>query len=330
MTRSKTMSARFSIAATLALFAVASQAQVPRTSWGDPDLQGRWSNGTLTPLQRPAELGDKAFFTEEEAKAYVQERLIAGNADLRIEEDREAGNVGSYNNAWTDRGNDIVPTRRTSLVIEPANGRVPPFTPAAQREHEENLAHAKLHPADTPADRYLTERCIVFGGGKAPMFPEPYNNNYYIVQTPDYVTIMAELNHEVRIIPLDGRPHLPQRVQQWVGDSRGHWEGDTLVVETTNQKTNSHFYGVQMLDSVMSEDFRVVERFTRTGPAQINYQATVHDPAVFTAPWTVEIFMYPQAGQLVEFACHEGNYGLSGILSAQRADEQRAAEGREQ
>ena len=132
------MSARFSIAATLALFAAASQAQTPRTSWGDPDLQGRWSNGTLTPLQRPAELGDKAFFTEEEARAYVQERLIAGNADLRIEEDREAGNVGSYNNAWTDRGNDIVPTRRTSLVIEPANGRVPPFTPAAQREHEEN------------------------------------------------------------------------------------------------------------------------------------------------------------------------------------------------
>lgn len=300
------------------------RAQTARTSWGDPDLQGRWSNATLTPLQRPAALADKEFFTPEEAEAYVRERLVAGNADLSLEEDKEAGNVGSYNNAWTDRGNDIVPTLRTSLVVEPANGRVPPFTPEAQREHERNLEHDKMHPADTPADRYLTERCIVFGGGAAPMVPEPYNNNYYIVQTPDYVTIMAELNHEVRIIPLDGRPHFPERVKQWVGDSRGHWEGDTLVVETTNQRTNPHFYGVQMLDSVMSDEFRVVERFTRTAPDQIRYRATVHDP-VFTEPWTVEIFMHPQDGPLVEYACHEGNYGLRGLLSAEREDERRAA-----
>jgi len=306
------------------------QAQTARTPWGDPDLQGRWSNATLTPLQRPAELGDKAFFTPEEARVYVQERIVAGNADLRIEEDREAGNVGSYNNAWTDRGNDIVPTLRTSLIIEPANGRVPPFTAAAQAEHERNLAYAEMHPADTPADRYLTERCIVFGGGAAPMFPEPYNNNYYIVQTPDYVTIMAELNHEVRIIPLDGRPHFPGQVRQWVGDSRGRWEGDTLVVETKNQQPNRHFYGVQMLNSVVGEDFSVVERFTRTAPDQIRYQATVHDPDVFVEPWTVEIFMHPQEGQLVEFACHEGNYGMPGQLSAQRAEERRAAEAREQ
>ena len=316
-----------SIAVPLALIAAVSHAQVPRTSWGDPDLQGRWSNATLTPLQRPAALADKAFFTPEEAEAYVQERLIAGNADLSLEEDRAAGNVGSYNHAWTDRGNDIVPTLRTSLVIDPADGRVPPFTPEAQREHERNLAYAKMHPADTPADRYLTERCIVFGGGAAPMLPEPYNNNYYIVQTPDYVTIMAELNHEVRIIPLDGRPHFPNHVRQWVGDSRGRWEGDTLVVETTNQRSNRHFYGVQMLDSVMSESFRVREEFTRTGADQIRYRATVHDPEVFTAPWTVEIFMHPQEGPLVEFACHEGNYGLRGLLSAAREDERRAAEG---
>jgi hypothetical protein len=252
--------------------------------------------------------------------------LIAGNADLNLEADREVGNIGSYNNAWTDRGNDIVPTMRTSLITEPANGRVPPLTPAAEREFQANLAYAAEHPADTPADRFLTERCIVFGGGPAPMLPEPYNNNYYIVQTPDYVTIMAELNHEVRIIPLDGRPHFSDRVQQWVGDSRGHWEGDTLVVETTNQRTNRHFYGVQMLNSVMSEEFRVVERFTRTAPDQVRYQATVDDAAVFTSPWTVEIYMHPQPGPLVEFACHEGNYGLPGLLSAARADERRAAE----
>jgi hypothetical protein len=313
------------IALPVALACSAAYTQTPRTPWGDPDLQGRWSNATLTPLQRPAELANKEFFTPEEARAYVRQRVAAASGDERIEEDRSAGNVGSYNDAWMDRGNDIVPTRRTSLIVEPANGRIPPFTPAAQREHERNLAHAAAHPADTPEDRYLTERCIVFGGGAAPMLPEPYNNNYYIVQTPDHVAIMAELNHEVRIIPIDGRPHLPGRVRQWTGDSRGRFEGDTLVVETTNQKPHRHFYGVQMLDSVMSDEFRVVERFTRTAPDQIRYRATVHDP-VFTAPWTVEIFMHPQPGELVEFACHEGNYGLSGLLSAAREEERRARE----
>jgi hypothetical protein len=311
-------------ATALALAAAAVDAQTPRTPWGDPDLQGLWSNATLTPLQRPEELADKAFFTPDEARAYVRQRLQATDADRNV---GEGGDVGSYNDAWFDRGNNIVPTLRTSLVIEPENGRVPPFTQEAQRQHERNLAYAAEHPADTPADRFLTERCIVFGGGAAPLLPEPYNNNYYIVQTPDYVTIMAEINHEVRIIPLDGRPHFPDAVRQWVGDSRGRWDGETLVVETTNQRPNRFFYGVQMLNSVMSEDFRVVERFTRTSPDEIRYTATVHDPGVFTEPWTVEVFMHPQEGPLVEYACHEGNYGLRGLLSAAREEERRAAEG---
>jgi hypothetical protein len=316
-----------SMALSIAFAGAAAEAQSARTPWGDPDLQGTWSNATLTPLQRPPELKDKEFFTATEAKAYVVKRLAASSGDANIEADKASGNVGSYNDAWMDRGNDIVPTRRTSLIIEPKNGRVPPFTAEAQRRFERDQAYATAHPADTPEDRYLTERCIVFGGGAAPMLPEPYNNNYYIVQTPDYVTIMAEINHDVRIIPIDGRPHLPSRVTQWVGDSRGHWDGDTLVVETTNQKTNRHFYGVQMLDSLMSDEFKVVERFTRTAPDQIRYRATVSDP-VFTAPWTVELFMHPQTGELVEYACHEGNYGLKGLLSAVREEERRAAEGK--
>ena len=312
---------RMSIAIAL-LAGSSAHAQTARTPWGHPDLQGRWSNGTLTPLQRPAELGDKSHFNEDEARAYVQRRIETLSGDRNVGD----GSVGSYNDAWMDRGSDVVPTRRTSLVIDPPNGRVPPFTARAQEEHERNLERAKLHPADTPADRYLTERCIVFGGGAAPMLPEPYNNNYYIVQTPDYVTIMAEINHEIRIIPLDGRSHLPEDVRQWAGDSRGRWDGETLVVETTNQRPHRHFYGVQMLDSVMSDAFRVVETFTRTAADQIRYRATVHDPEVFTQPWTIELFMHPQRGPLVEFACHEGNYGLRGVLSAERADEQRAAE----
>jgi hypothetical protein len=219
---------------------------------------------------------------------------------------------------------------RTSLIVDPPTGRVPAYTAEGQRRLAANQAYAAEHPADLPADRYLTERCLVFGGGAAPVLPEPYNNNYYIVQTPDYVTIMAELNHEVRIIPIDGRPHFPSDVRQWTGDSRGHWEGDTLVVETKNQRANRYFYGVQMLNSVMSDEFSVVERFTRTAPDQIRYEATVNDPIVFVSPWTVEIFMHPQEGDLVEFACHEGNYGMMGILTAQREAERRAAEaGRE-
>ena len=314
----------FAAAVPLAMLAaMGCEAQVARTPWGDPDLQGLWSNATLTPLQRPDSLGDKAFFTPEEAEAYVAERIEATNADRTI---GQTGSVGSYNDAWFDRGNSIVPTLRTSLIVDPANGKVPAFTPEAQQQHEANLVYSQEHPVDTPADRFLTERCIVFGGGAAPLFPEPYNNNYYIVQTPDYVTIMAEINHEVRIIPIDGRSHFPEHVTQWTGDSRGYWDGDTLVVETGNQKTNRFFYGVQMLNSVMSDQFSVVERFTRTAPDQIRYEATIDDPAVFTAPWSVEIFMHPQEGVLVEYACHEGNYGLTGMLSAARAEERRAAE----
>jgi hypothetical protein len=309
----------------LALAAGVASAQSPKTPWGAPDLQGTWSNATLTPLQRPPELKDKEFFTAEEAKAYVKQRLSAQSGDENIEQDKKTGNVGSYNDAWMDRGNDIVPTRRTSLIVEPKSGRVPAFTAEAQQQFEREKAYAAAHPADVPDDRYLTERCIGFGGGHAPMLPEPYNNNYYIVQTKDYVSIMAELNHEVRIIPLDGRAHLPGNVTQWVGDSRGKWEGDTLVVETTNTKANRHYYGVQMLDSVMSDKFRVVEQFTRTAPDQIRYRATVSDP-VFAAPWTVEIFMHPQKGEMVEYACHEGNYGMRGLLSAAREEEKKTAE----
>ena len=312
---------RFPLGVVALGIAMAAGAQAPRTPWGDPDLQGSWSNATLTPFQRPAELGDKAFFTEDEARDYIAQRIESSNADASIGEE---GSVGSYNDAWFDRGNSLVPTLRTSLIVEPENGRVPPFTPAAQARHEANLVYSQEHPADRPEDRFLTERCIVFGGGAAPLLPEPYNNNYYIVQTPDYVTIMAEINHEVRIIPIDGRPHFPEGVRQWAGDSRGRWEGDTLVVETRNQHTNRFFYGVQMLNSVMSDAFSVVERFTRTGPDQIRYRATVHDPEVFTAPWTIELFMHPQEGELVEYACHEGNYGLRGLLSAAREEERRA------
>ena len=247
------------IALPLALAGAAADAQTARTPWGAPDLQGTWSNATLTPLQRPADLKDKEFFTPDEAKAYVRQRLAAAERRSRTSKrTRRAGNVGSYNDAWMDRGNDIVPTRRTSLIVDPKNGRVPPFTPDAQRQFDRDRRTRRRIPPTRPKIATSRSGASCFGGGHAPMLPEPYNNNYYIVQTPDYVTIMAELNHEVRIIPIDGRAHLPGRVTQWVGDSRGHWEGDTLVVETTNQKPNRHY--LRRPDARFSDERQVQSR----------------------------------------------------------------------
>jgi hypothetical protein len=297
--------------------------QAPRTAWGHPDLQGTWTNATLTPLQRPAELGDKEFYTPQELAEFAEQRRAATNADRPL----RAGDVGSYNDAFFERGSAGVKTGRTSLVIEPRSGRIPALTAAAQAIVEQRTAYMAAHPADRPSDRWLTERCIMFGA-TAPMLPEPYNNNYRIFQTPDHVVILVEMNHDARVIALDGSPHISPVIEQWVGDSRGRFEGDTLVVETRNFKFNEQSrFGVGYLNGVSDENLRVVERFTRTATDTIMYQATVEDPTVFTSPWTVEIPLQPSDGQIFEVACHEGNRGLANILSGQRAEE-RAAAGR--
>jgi len=198
----------------------------PRLPWGDPDLEGTWTNATLTLLQRAPELGSKEFFTREEAAAFEKQRLEQTNADRPA----RPGDVGAYNDAFFERGKGGVKSRRTLLVIDPPDGRIPALTPEALRKVEARQRHETASPADRPEDRWLTERCILFGA-TVPMLPEPYNNNYSIIQTPGYVTIMVEeMNHDTRIIPVDGRPHLSQQVQQWTGDSRGRWDGDTLVV----------------------------------------------------------------------------------------------------
>jgi len=201
------------------------------------------------------------------------------------------------------------------------------MTPDARERYENFHRDLAQHPADGPEDRYLTERCILFGAAGPPMLPEPYNNNYQIVQSPGYVTILVEMNHEVRVIPLDGRPHLPQNIRQWTGNSRGHWEGNTLVVDTTNFTFNNQSrFGVSYLDGMTDQNLHVVERFTRTGPDTILYQATINDPTVYTKPWTVEISMTKREDHLFEYACNEGNYGMFGILSGARADEKKAVE----
>ena len=291
--------------------------RVPRTPWGDPDLQGLWTNATLTPLQRPAELAARPFYTPDEAAAFDRQRVAQTNADRPL----RPGEVGAYNDLFFERGTHGVKTRRTSLVVDPPDGRIPPLTPEAQdrvaaREHD-----AAQRPADGPEDRWLTERCILFGA-TVPMLPEPYNNNYRILQAPGYVVILVEMNHDARIIPLDGRPRLPSTVRQWTGDSRGRWEGDTLVVESANFKFNAQSrFGVGYLNGVSDGNLRVTERFTRTDANTLLYRAAVDDPTVFTSPWAIELPMERTAGPIFEVACHEGNYGMANILSGYRAEE---------
>jgi hypothetical protein len=301
----------------------AAQDASPRTPWGHPDLQGTWSNATLTPLQRPIELGEKEFYTPDELAAFAAQRRAATNADRPL----PAGEVGSYNDIFFERGSGGVKTGRTSLVIEPRNGRIPAFTPAAQAAVERRTAYMAAHPADRPSDRWLTERCIMFGA-TTPMLPEPYNNNYRIFQTPEHVVILVEMNHEPRVIPLDDSAHTSPAITQWIGDSRGRFEGDTLVVETRNFKFNEQSrFGVGFLNGMSDQNLVVVERFTRTAADTLMYQATIEDPTIFTSPWTVEIPMSPSEGPLFEVGCHEGNLGLANILSGHRAEE-RAAAGR--
>jgi hypothetical protein len=207
-----------------------------------------------------------------------------------------------------------VPTLRTSLIIDPPDGRIPALTPDGQKRAAAHAEAQRLHPADGPEDRPLTDRCILWPVAGPPMIPGGYNNNYQIVQGPGYVMIVVEMIHDVRIIPTDGRPHLPSTIRQWMGDPRGHWEGDTLVVDTTNFTGKTTFRG-------SGENLHLVEHFTRTAPGQLMYEFTVNDPESFTKPWTAQIPMARAEGPLVEYACHEGNYAMEGILRGARKQE---------
>ena len=299
--------------------AATSKAWTPaRTADGHPDLQGIWSNAILTPLERPAELAGKATLTEQEAAAYEKQTVERNNVDHRDAVGTEADVARAYNNAWYDRGSKVVKTRRTSLIVDPPDGRIPPLTPEAMQRAADRAEARKLHPADGPEDRALNERCILNNTTGPPMLPGPYNNNYQIVQTPGAVLIFTEMIHDTRIIPLDGRAHLPQSIRLWKGDSIGHWEGDTLVVDTTNFSDQTNFRG-------SGENLHLVERFTRVDADTLRYEFTVNDPQSFTRAWTAAIDSTKTEGPILEYACHEGNYGMRNLLSAARAEEKKAA-----
>jgi hypothetical protein len=290
---------------------------VPLTPWGDPNLQGQWLNATITPLERPANLGNKAFLTAEEAAALekqtLQRRAAADNA-------KTPGQVGAYNDFWMDAGTKVVGTRQTSLVVEPANGRIP-FTAEAERIRDDRMARSD----DSYEHMSVWDRCITRGMPGA-MIPAGYNNAYQILQTPGYVVILHEMIHEVRIIPVDKRPALSSKINQWMGDSRGRWEGNTLVVETKNfsrkgwiatSAASGRLKGIPQ-----SETLRVIERFTPADAETISYEVRIEDPAMFSEPWKLSIpLSRDESYRIYEYACHEGNQAVPNILRGARAAE---------
>lgn len=285
----------------------------PKTADGQPDLQGIWTNATITPLERPAEFAGKAFLTAQEAADYEKRLRQTTNADRR-DGSAEADVGRAYNDAWYDRGTKVVGTRRTSLIIDPPDGKIPPLTPEAQKKQAALREAAQGHQFDGPENRPLTERCLLWPTAGPPMLSGPYNNNYQIVQTPGYVMILVEMIHDARIIPLDGSPHLRKSVRQWKGDPRGHWEGNTLVVDTTNFTDKTRFRGAD-------ENLHLTERFTRVDADTILYEFTVDDPTAFTKPWTAQVPMRKTKGPIFEYACHEGNYAMTGMLAGAREEE---------
>ena len=296
----------------------------PLMRWGDPDLQGIWDFRTITPMERPAELAGKAVLTAEEAAEFEARENRRLNRDLvdpkvggAIYPPESEGGVVPYNEFWYDRGNALVEDRRTSLIVDPADGRIPPLTPEAAERTAARNAYLSDHPADSWEDRSLGDRCILGFNAGPPMVPSAYNNNMQLLQTPDHVVILNEMVHNARIVPLDGRPH--GAIPQWVGDSRAHWEDATLVVETRGFGEQVGFRGGA------TANLHVVERFTLVGPDTIRYEFTLEDPETWTRPWTAVVPMKRTPGPLFEYACHEGNYSMAGILGGARAEE-RAAE----
>ncbi len=284
-----------------------------KTVCGDPDLQGVWDYKTITPLERPTTFGDRQFLTDEEVA-----RLEA-NAAKRLDtppDDTVPANL-VHAPYMTDPGRKVDEDRRTSLIVDPPDGRIPPLTADAQRRLATRRTGGRDGGTDGPEQRSSLERCITWGLPTA-ILPGLYNNNIRIVQGPGYVAITHEMVHDTRIIPLDGRPALSPKIHQWFGDSRGHWDGSTLVVETQNFSDKTNYRG-------SGAGLHMVERFTRTGRNSVEYRLTVDDPTTWARSWTVEEHMRTSEGDLYEYACHEGNYGMHNILEEARDADKAAA-----
>jgi len=295
---------RFAAAVVLALLAL------PVAARAQSDLQGTWTNGTLTPLERPPALAAKAFYTPEEAAA--EERQ---SAERRNSRSRRPGDVGGDNEAFVDSGYKLVSTRQTSLVVDPADGRIP-LRAEAEKQRDFNVNSLDSYETMSPWDRCITR-------SPTNLFPAGYNNAYQIVQTKDYVMIMSEMIHEARIVPLDGRPHVNAGIGEWLGDSRGRWEGKTLVIDTTNFRDGgwiaTHAGAGRLRGVPHTKSLHLVERLTRADATTLVYEATIEDPAAFERPWTFSMpFAKSDDYQIFEYACHEGNEATGLMLRGAR------------
>ena len=285
-----------------------------KTVWGVPDLQGTWDFRSITPLQRPEAFKDKEFLTAEEVAEWEERTRKAREQRASSAPVQGQGDVdGGYNAFWLDLGEKLTGTMRTSLIVDPPDGRLPERTEDAQRRSAERLARWGKAP-EGPEDRNPFTRCIMGFNSGPPMSPGAYNNFVEIFQTPGYVAILTEMVNDHRIIPLDGRPHLPADIRLWKGDSRGFWEDDTLVVTTKNFTEHTSFQGA-------GKNMQLTERFTRTGPDTLLYEYTVDDPESFEKPWSTALEMKRTDDDLLEYACHEGNRAMTLMLSGARAQE---------
>jgi hypothetical protein len=287
------------------------QPKLPRTPDGRPDLQGIWDFRTITPLERPSQFADRELLSAEEVAALEQR-----SAETRVDRAPRPGDPGTYNQFWFDFGNRVVDDKRSSLIVDPADGRLPPMTPAAQQRASARAEQLK-NPAAGPEDRPTWERCLLGFNSGPPIMPSGYNNNIQLIQTRDHVVILNEMVHDARVVPLSTRPHGVNR--RWLGESRGRWEGDTLIVETKNFTANGT--GTIGLRVPPSEQLQLVERFTLRDGQTLVYEFTVTDPGTWTRPWTAAVPMRKTAEQIYEYACHEGNLGMVGILAGAREQE---------
>ena len=315
----------FALAGALALPGLAMAQDAPTTAWGAPDLQGVWDFRTITPLQRPEDLGDKAFLTEEEAaereNAAIERDVELWEADARRTE--AGGSVGGYNNFWMDRGTRVVGTRRTSLITDPLNGRLPEMTEEGRARQAAGRGSFGTEIQASYTDFSNADRCLMGFNAGPPITPGGYNQNVQIFQTEDEVVLLTEMVHTVRVVPLDERPELDESLAQWSGVSRGFWDGDTLVVQTANFDVDRNWRGA-------SADMRLEERFTRVDADTLEYEYTVNDPETWVAPWTVNLPMVRNDLPLFEYACHEGNYSMETMLTGARTEDAAAAKKGEQ
>ncbi len=294
-------------------------AAVPRTPWGTPDLQGIWDFRTITPLERPRNLADQEVWSEEEAAEYERQVLLS--------RERRRLDPGSVHAAWWfDAGTTVTEDRRTSLIVDPPDGRIPPLTAEAQERQDAGrdrrpvrLRQSRNSPAHGSEDLGVGERCLLGFSSGPPITPSVYNNHLMLFQTPDYVVIFTEMVHEARIIPLDGRAHLPEGIRQWLGDSRGHWEGDTLVVDSTNFTRKRGSFDTLTMSLGSGETLHLIERLTRVGPDQLVYEFTIDDETTFARSFTAAVPMQRTDVPLFEYACHEGNRSMAFMLEVARA-----------